>query len=90
MAITATYDLIDKYIVRARLLTPLHVGSADKGTGEVLVHPVTDMPFIQASGIAGVFRECYRDLFDDPASELNLFGDNENPLYGRQDTRESR
>ena len=77
MAITATYDLIDKYIVRARLLTPLHVGSADKGTGEVLVHPVTDMPFIQASGIAGVFRECYRDLFDDPASELNLFGDND-------------
>ena len=77
MAKTAVYDLIDKYIVQARLLTPLHVGSADKGTGEVLVHPVTNMPFIQASGIAGVFRTCYRDLFEDPASELTLFGDND-------------
>lgn len=77
MALTASYNWIDKYIVHARLRQPLHVGSPDKGTGEVLVHPVEDKPFVQASGIAGVFRSCYEGLFKDGNQALDLFGDSD-------------
>lgn len=77
MAITAPYNRIDKYIVCAKLRQPLHVGSSEKETGEVLVHPVSGKPFVQASGIAGVFRSCYEELNDDKAMSSDLFGDNE-------------
>ena len=77
MAITAFYDRIDKYIVRARLRQPLHVGSAGQGNAEILLHPVSDMPFVQASGIAGVFRACYEEFFGSQAQAMDLFGDND-------------
>lgn len=77
MAVVGSYDWIDRYIVRAKLREPLHVGSVEKGNGEVLVHPVKELPFVQASGIAGVFRACYEGLFGDGEHSLDLFGDNE-------------
>lgn len=82
MAITASYNRIDKYIVTAQLRQPLHVGSVDKGTGEVLVHPVKERPFVQASSIAGVFRACYEGLYGKDEQSRYLFGDNEE-LAGR-------
>ena len=77
MAITAFYNRIDKYIVHAKLRQPLHVGSAESGTGEILIHPIHGMPFVQASGIAGVFRSCYEELFRNQNQAMELFGDNE-------------
>ncbi|MCQ2517558.1 MAG: RAMP superfamily CRISPR-associated protein [Lachnospiraceae bacterium] len=50
------YDSIYKYDVEVQCNGPLRVGSAIGGKEEVLVHPVDGMPFIQASSIAGVFR----------------------------------
>ncbi len=44
------------YEIDALLTEPLHIGSGEGQTGEVLVHPVTRKPFIQASSIAGIMR----------------------------------
>ena len=77
MAITASYNRIDKYIVEAKLIQPLHVGSTDKDSGEVLIHPVDGLPFVQASSLAGTIRACYKDLFQDEQVVEELFGDNE-------------
>lgn len=56
------YDTVEKYKVRARLVQPMHVGSAMSGDNDILVHPVENIPFLQASGIAGVFRSyCERN-----------------------------
>ena len=50
------YQIIDKYRAEVKTTAPLHVGSADREENEVLLHPVTDDPFLQASSIAGVLR----------------------------------
>ena len=57
------YDLIDKYKVTAELVQPLHVGSADIDRQRILVHPINGNPFVQAAGIAGVFRDAYESFF---------------------------
>lgn len=82
MAVTANYSRIDKYIVRAQLRQPLHVGGASQGNGEVLVDPLDGKPFIQASGIAGVFRRCYEYCFADQQGAMDLFGSGDQ-LAGR-------
>ncbi len=51
------YDKIIKYRATATCMEPLHIGNAMGAGEEVLVHPVDEMPFIQASSIAGVFRD---------------------------------
>ncbi len=53
------YNKIIKYSVLATCTEPLHIGSTEGEAGEILVHPVDDLPFIQASGISGVFRDYY-------------------------------
>ena len=77
MAIITSYSRIDKYIVRAKLRQPLHVGSAAKGNGDVLVDPIDGQPFVQASGIAGVFRKCYEECFSNQQEVMDLFGNND-------------
>ena len=49
-------DIIDSYIIKALTTAPLHVGSASGAREEVLIHPVTELPFLQAAGIAGALR----------------------------------
>ena len=56
MALDIKYRVVEKYAVTAKLDQPMHIGSAGGDKGEILVHPVDDVPFIQASGIAGVLR----------------------------------
>ena len=53
------YDTVVKYEIQASCREPLHIGSGDGRYGEVLVHPATGEPFIQASGIAGAFRSWF-------------------------------
>ena len=48
--------VIDKYTVEAQTIAPMHIGSGEKDTNEILIHPIWDRPFIQASGIAGALR----------------------------------
>ena len=71
MALRNCYDQIDKYIVRAELAGPLHVGSASGDPEEILIHAADGKPFVQATGIAGVLRAAYRQHYGD---EDTLFG----------------
>ena len=50
------YGKILKYQIHALLKEPLHIGSSFGEKNEILVHPVTGLPFIQASSLCGVLR----------------------------------
>lgn len=69
----AVYSQVYKYIIRAECQQPLHVGSAmgSQYDAEVLTHPIDDRPFIQATSLAGVFRDYYTQVCGkDSAQEL--------------------
>lgn len=53
------YDYIHKFWIQAELTQPMHVGNGVGSSEEVLIHPVTREPFVQATGIAGPFRAFY-------------------------------
>ena len=55
------YNKVAKYKIAAECREPLHIGSGSGSNGEVLVHPVKNVPFVQATGIAGALREFYSD-----------------------------
>lgn len=70
-----TYDVIHHYRVDAVLTQPLHIGSAGGNSEEILIHPVTRTPFIQASGLAGSFRSYYETMCGTEAGAVTeLFG----------------
>ncbi|MDO5132254.1 MAG: RAMP superfamily CRISPR-associated protein [Eubacteriales bacterium] len=70
-----TYDVIHHYKVDAVLTQPLHIGSAGGNREEILIHPVTRAPFIQASGIAGSFRSFFETKCGpDDGAVTELFG----------------
>lgn len=70
-------DIIDRYCVRALTIAPLHVGSASGAREEVLIHPVTELPFLQASGIAGALRSASVKV-NGPDLTGSLFGSSRN------------
>lgn len=77
MATGFTYEWVEKYVVKAELTQPMHIGAestaeSDTRTG-VLVHPVTGRPFVQASSLAGVFRAYYNSRNGEEATD-ELFG----------------
>lgn len=76
------FDRILKYQVIAMLTQPLHVGSAGGDNEEILIHPVTGLPFLQATGIAGVLRS-YMEKTAQNAEDL--FGES-----GNEDAKECR
>lgn len=59
MAAGIMFHKLTKYLVKAACTQPLHIGSALGDKEEVLIHPVDDVPFIQAASIAGVLRGYY-------------------------------
>ncbi|MDD7388778.1 MAG: RAMP superfamily CRISPR-associated protein [Lachnospiraceae bacterium] len=63
MSDRAIFNYVNIYHITAVCETPLHIGSAEGDAGEILIHPVTREAFIQASGLAGSFREYADDLF---------------------------
>ena len=67
MLVKFKYNEIIKYEVIAVCTQPLHVGSAVGDKEEVLIHPVDDIPFIQATSIAGVFRNYYEKIDETPS-----------------------
>lgn len=65
-------DII-KYVITAECVTPLHIGNEVGSKEEVLIHPVDDKPFVQASSIAGAFRSYYEN-YGKKENAKNLFG----------------
>ena len=47
MALNYSYNKIIKYVIKAECREPLHIGSAEGSSEEVLIHPVDRVPFIQ-------------------------------------------
>ena len=80
------YDLIDRYRITAELSQPLHIGSSDDGRQQILVHPSDGLPFVQASGIAGVFRQTYEMLQPGESSD-DLFGTGGEDCSGGDDRK---
>ncbi len=73
MANTNFYDTVIKYVVTAECTQPLRVGSISGDTEEVLVHPTDEIPFIQASGISGVFRSYCDQIYGEEWTD-SIFG----------------
>ena len=69
------FDKITRYKISAKCEGPLHIGSAIGDRAEVLIDPISDTPFVQASSIAGVFRAYCRDILKD-SRWVQLFGSN--------------
>lgn len=67
------YDQITRYKITAICEGPLHIGSAIGGKEEVLIDPIENRPFVQASSISGVFRAYCKDVLKDSRWE-QLFG----------------
>lgn len=68
-----SFNVIEKYKLRCAAVTPLHIGTGEGEQGEILIHPVTDKPFVQASGIAGALRNV-SDTINGSAITDGLFG----------------
>ena len=49
MGLDIKYKVVEKYTVTAELTQPMHIGSAGGSKGEILIHPVDDVPFIRGS-----------------------------------------
>ena len=64
------YNVIHKYRIDAICKAPLYIGSAIGGKGEVLIHPVTNEPFIQSSSLAGVMRSISEKIADNKTNIL--------------------
>lgn len=73
MAGAVRYQKILKYKAIAVCKEPLHIGSAVGDKEEVLVHPIDNVPFVQATSIAGVFRKYFKDAHSKKETEV-LFG----------------
>lgn len=73
MSVKFQYNKITKYIVTAVCTEPLHIGSAMGEKEAVLVHPVDNLPFIQATSIAGVFRKYCKEVYQEKTAD-DLFG----------------
>ena len=63
MSTRLRYDKVDKYLIHAKLESPMHIGSGENSRQDILLHPVTRLPFIQASSITGAFRDYYEDQY---------------------------
>ncbi len=84
------YKKVIKYEIHAECREPLHIGTGSGKSGEVLIHPVENRPFVQAAGIAGAFRDfysydsklqqkmfgsaCQEDLEEEAGGEMGMAG----------------
>lgn len=81
MSIKASYLGVRKYMIKAICESPLHIGSAIGEKGDVLVHPADQIPFIQATAMAGV---CSNYI------EKNWDVETKNKWFGHDSRRENR
>ncbi|HIR88259.1 MAG TPA: hypothetical protein IAC96_04835 [Candidatus Fimimorpha faecalis] len=80
----AQYNQVGKYIITAKCETPLHIGSAVGDKSEVLTHPVENVPFIQATSLAGVFRDYYQCTYEESHPEKIFGGSQKNQQEDQQ------
>lgn len=80
----AIYDNIYRYVVSVICEQPMHVGSADGDKEDILKHPATGQPFVQASAIAGVLADYIQKVYGEE-KRRQLFGDSaqENGIKGK-------
>ncbi|MCR5624799.1 MAG: hypothetical protein K6G11_06090 [Lachnospiraceae bacterium] len=57
------YNRVIKYIVTMKCNSVLHIGASSGDKEEILVHPVTFTPFVQATTIAGMMRGCTKEVY---------------------------
>ena len=71
----SVFRYVNVYDIQIKCETPLHVGTGSDTDekGEVLVHPVSGKPFLQASGISGAFRDYAAKQY--PGKCADWFGD---------------
>ncbi len=77
------FDFVLQYKVEAVCREPLHIGDATGEFGEVLIHPIERVPFVQATSLAGVFRSkwdasCVEEMLgssDNHGTSRVVFGD---------------
>ena len=67
------YDNVYKYHIKAKTISPLHIGSSMGGNDEILKDSLTGIPYIQASSIAGMLRDVCDSVNGDEVTE-SLFG----------------
>ena len=70
--IKAGYTEVIKYKIIAECVTPLHIGSSEGDKGMILLHPVSRIPMLLGSSIAGAFRE--KASVIDPDHYTDWFG----------------
>lgn len=73
MAVYMKYQKVIKYLVTAVCAQPLCIRSLSGDKEEVLTHPVSNVPFIQASSLSGVLRNYYGKTHGEKQAE-RLFG----------------
>lgn len=81
------FNYVNIYHITAVCETPLHIGSAEGDAGEILIHPVTRETFIQASGLAGSFREYAADIFGIDLCRKWFGSGNAEATAGQEDCR---
>ena len=74
MSDKAKYRYVVKYRVLLKCITPMHIGSGDNVNGEILIHSVTGLPFVQGTSLAGIFSE-YVSSENGEVVQAYLFGD---------------
>ena len=84
MSFSNNYSKIIKYVLIAVCTEPLHIGDASGDPEDVLIHPVDGLPFIQASSIAGVFRNYYQEVFGEESAEILFGGSRYDEVNGTQ------
>ncbi len=70
------YNTIIKYNIKAQTNSPLHIGGYLGGKDEILIHSVTETPFVQASSLAGLLRSISSDINGKSVTD-ELFGASE-------------
>lgn len=81
------FNYADIYRITAVCETPLHIGSAEGDPGEILIHPVTHEAFIQATGLAGSFREYVKNIFGESCCNTWFGTGNAEAVQGQEDCR---
>lgn len=67
------YNKVIKYRADVVCDSLLHIGDSNGNKEEILIHPVSGLPYVQASGIAGAFRSACQQLYNADQTD-NLFG----------------
>ncbi len=67
------YTMIERFMIKAHCAAPMHIGSGISETGDILLDDESNLPYIPATGLSGVFRNYYEKKFGETSTD-KLFG----------------